>query len=222
MRCRSAMRLWLLCAIGLACAAPAVPAAPLFEVSAPSSIDCAHLSPGACVIHVPLTIDNPTSRTVLLRSIHATREGLGGEVVWSYDAKELAPGRTNVVPPTGIGAGRWKIELVASDAGRDLHATTTVTVRDRERDDARAACDACHGTWGAHGLAGTEGCDCRTTDAGKICHDASDCQGDCLDPTAEPGGASSHRFAGRCSPSTMNFGCLPRVRASRSETICVD
>jgi hypothetical protein len=231
-RVASGMRLrWAFGVIAVACGAPAAPVAPRFEIAAPASIDCVHSSRKVCVAALPFAVDNTGAAPATLRSVRATREGLDGAIVWTFDPKPLRIGRTRVVPPTGVGAGNWSIEIVATDAsGGELRRTIAVVVHDRLRETALAVCDACHGTWGTYGLLELEGCDCPTTDPGKTCHDVADCQGDCLEPEVEPIDATTYRFVGRCSPRTSTFGCLGRVRRGvhrrvgsvRIPSICVD
>lgn len=221
------MRFWLWAALLVACAAPAAksvePVAPLpivpFEVSAPSSLDCESRGPRYCVIEVPLNIVNRTSGALVLRSVHATKDALGGDVVWNYEPTPLRPGSTRIATHTGVGPGDWTLEVIADAGGAVVRATTKVRIHNREREQAMAACDACHGTWGSYGMAGTEGCDCTASDAGKICHDQSECQGDCLEPAPDP---ATHGFVSRCSLHTKTFGCKARVRGGTAHMICVD
>jgi hypothetical protein len=58
----------------------------------------------------------------------------------------------------------------------------TVRLRDSVHERAKAACVACRGDWGAHGIAGTESCYCRTEDAGRECRDGLACEGACVNP----------------------------------------
>jgi len=76
-----------------------------------------------------------------------------------------------------------------------------------------AECARCNGVWGRHGLAQTDGCNCRTGDAGKVCRQAEDCQGQCVlkDPpdteTLTAGPPATGHFLGRCSEFETVFGC---------------
>jgi hypothetical protein len=74
-------------------------------------------------------------------------------------------------------------------------------------------CHACNGDWGVHGLARVESCLCRTHDAGKICKDGLDCEGECEvvgEPKTEivdPGPPARGFFLGTCSQFDHLFGC---------------
>ena len=75
-----------------------------------------------------------------------------------------------------------------------------------------AACRACNGEWGVHGLLQVESCLCRTHDAGKQCRDGLECEGECLlDPgqadVVNPGPPRRGFFLGRCSEFDHVFGC---------------
>jgi len=79
------------------------------------------------------------------------------------------------------------------------------------------ACKACNGLWGRHGLADTESCNCRTTDAGKRCKDGADCQGVCVaaeEPEREvvvAGPPARGYFVGKCSETVTVFGCFKPI-----------
>jgi hypothetical protein len=77
---------------------------------------------------------------------------------------------------------------------------------------ARAACRACRGDWGRHGLSPIEGCNCRTEDFGASCADSSECEGQCLadapgQMVVEPGPPRRGFFVGQCSEFRASFGC---------------
>ncbi len=81
------------------------------------------------------------------------------------------------------------------------HATTEET------------CRSCRGIWAVHGLDEAASCNCRTTDAGKLCRDGADCQGMCLAaerPETEAvvtGPPARGFFIGRCSELMVVLGC---------------
>lgn len=81
---------------------------------------------------------------------------------------------------------------------------------------------ACNGTWGRHGLAPKESCNCRTNDGGKRCRDGNDCEGQCiaaenpeLEVTAQGPPALGY-LVGRCSETKMVFGCQRFIRDGAS------
>jgi hypothetical protein len=79
------------------------------------------------------------------------------------------------------------------------------------------ACRVCHGIWAKHGIAATESCNCRTTDAGKRCKDGGECQGLCVaadEPereVVEAGPPARGYFVGRCSETVIIYGCFKPI-----------
>ena len=76
----------------------------------------------------------------------------------------------------------------------------------------RAACDACRGDWGRHGLSQVESCNCRTEDSGRACGAATECEGQCLADAAtelvtEEGPPRVGFLIGQCSEFRTSFGC---------------
>jgi hypothetical protein len=81
----------------------------------------------------------------------------------------------------------------------------------RRAPQSESECRACNGEWGPHGLRQNESCLCHTHDAGKVCKDGGDCEGECVgDGTTEvtdPGPPPRGYFLGRCSEYDHLFGC---------------
>lgn len=103
----------------------------------------------------------------------------------------------------------------------------------------KQACDACNGKWGKHGIAEQETCICKTKDAGKVCHDGTECTGQCLatDDAAfdvkEKGPPAKGYWRGKCSDYDTTFGCnrvIPAGAKSRpplskedaADNLCID
>jgi len=89
-------------------------------------------------------------------------------------------------------------------------------------------CRACNGDWGRHGLAQTEGCLCRTKDAGKICKSKADCESQCVakdEPDTamvDKGPPAKGHFLGKCHPFTKFFGCARLLRESQDPNTQLD
>jgi hypothetical protein len=82
----------------------------------------------------------------------------------------------------------------------------------RQAPQTEAECRACNGEWGVHGLRQVTSCLCRTRDAGKVCKDGGDCEGECLvddgkTEITDPGPPPRGYFLGRCSDFDHVFGC---------------
>ncbi len=77
----------------------------------------------------------------------------------------------------------------------------------------KAACEACNGEWGRHGLSPFESCNCRTSDFGKACQGSEQCEGQCLadgEPeqvVTDPGPPAKGYFVGQCSEFEVSYGC---------------
>ncbi len=138
---------------------------------------------------------------------------------------------TLLAPGLPHGGARAATLVAIDDGGRELRiAFTIVSIDDPARTAAIAACDACHGTWGTVGMAATETCDCPTSDAGRRCSAAADCESFCIatgwEPSAsadDPGrcapGERRERLVGRCHDRQHAFGC--RARLSEPRERCV-
>ena len=101
-----------------------------------------------------------------------------------------------------------------------LPISAPVVVTSPAREAAEAACKACNGEWSVHvtprappeaGLDPGETCNCRTTDAGKACHDSDDCQGWCVATgftVVETRGADQYGYtSGTCSELVDRYTC---------------
>lgn len=80
------------------------------------------------------------------------------------------------------------------------------------------------GVWLKAGMSGQEICDMPTKDAGKTCHDSSECQSICVAPNELPEQAFGSKAVGSCYKSTLLLGtCLARVTKGRTEpALCID
>lgn len=99
------------------------------------------------------------------------------------------------------------------------HASAAQALGDQGQTAAQA-CVSQGGDWKRLGLLGLWQCERPWPDAGRVCRDSSDCQGECLAPA---GSAIDQAVSGQCSAVTPLFGCHARVTAGRAEpTLCVD
>ena len=115
------------------------------------------------------------------------------------------------------------------DAENSQSARGPVKVINRTLDKAKAACDACQGTWGKFGVNKYEACNCKTKDAGKVCNDGDECEGYCVFKRYDGEG----REEGLCSETQRLTGCMgivwkgqskypPRLPPPRKTTTCLD
>ena len=87
----------------------------------------------------------------------------------------------------------------------------------------RAACAAKGGRVVQLGLLGLWGCEIPFADAGKACHDKSDCAGHCYAADNTDRNAPPGRAMGKCQPTNSPFGCHAEINNGVVEpTLCVD
>jgi hypothetical protein len=95
-------------------------------------------------------------------------------------------------------------------------------------DPERAACSERGGSIVTRGMLGSPMCAVPYADAGKICSDKTECQGECRATRAGPGGPpirQGDKISGRCDADTQaGFGCFSLVKDGRAAQpeICVD
>lgn len=83
-------------------------------------------------------------------------------------------------------------------------------------------CEAAGGNWGQVGcMMKQEGCEIIASDAGKPCHDGSECQFQCISEDYNiKAGAEA---AGICSRSSNACGCFARIEKGRATPVlCID
>lgn len=84
------------------------------------------------------------------------------------------------------------------------------------------ACRAAGGEWGPVGRLQAPACVLPYSDAGKVCRDSDDCQGECRyagEETLEAGQA----VTGQCQANSDRFGCFTRVEDGKADAaICID
>lgn len=112
----------------------------------------------------------------------------------------LADGTATRLPPAHITQpGNYRIVATLAD-GTQVRSNG-IHVVDSVRERAIAQCDACNGEWKHHGMRRTEGCNCRTTDAGQRCRSGAGCEGYCLYNKGVP----------RCSEFESMYGCFRHI-----------
>lgn len=102
-------------------------------------------------------------------------------------------------------------------------------ITNKAMDKARAACTECQGTWGTFGVNKHQSCNCKTADAGKLCHDGDECQGYCIwqrydGDAREEGICSETRYLAGCYPIIFKGASQfpPSKPPPRKRTTCVD
>jgi len=77
----------------------------------------------------------------------------------------------------------------------------------------KVECQNNNGTYEASGMLAIYMCNMPTNDSMSVCTSSTECEGLCLSKDGE----------GVCSPSTINFGCIPVIENGGQEvTICID
>ncbi len=160
------------------------------------------------------------------------REG-EGVLVFTPAESTLAPGASWTKESTFFREGDHSVVATLRE-GEALVDTDPVQLRieNPARDTALLQCEACNGTWGVYGISSTEGCNCSTTDGGKVCRDGDDCEASCMFDRFEVVRVGSRTCAadgscavepelarpvGRCNGTVMSFGCKARIKAGASK-----
>ncbi len=202
-----------------------------------------------CEATVPIEVRSCEREPVVIERVEISFPA-GGVMVLQLTEPRLAYGevRRQTVNLSRQGdyevsvAYRWEKESTLHSASGHFRVTNPT------RDAALAACEACQGQWGGWGMSGREGCNCRTKDGGKLCHDGDECEGACLferfevirkpsGPVCGPNGCQVTLGlgvpVGRCSDRQMSFGCRaiiahgaskepPRTLPAHAPSTCVD
>lgn len=90
----------------------------------------------------------------------------------------------------------------------------------------QAECRAKGGTVGGVGMFGTPACIIPYSDAGKVCRDRADCQGECiaeLDGAPGSGPRQGDPLTGQCQKNDQQFGCFATVVDGKAgQALCAD
>lgn len=215
-----------------------VPLSGKLEMTVASSVECMYPEaqlhePAHCRVTLPIVIHNGLATMLSLHQIQATRSRLrppNGLMKWDFgDTVVIPAGGSYTFEAKQLNDDTYQFTAALTDAQGIGHSAEGQTVvRDPRRDAAQIACKACDGTWGPMGLGGHIACDCKTKDAGKVCHAPSECEGQCIDARPEWTDKTHYREVGTCSPRTSPFGCQSRVEPGvhsgpfHRSTMCVD
>lgn len=90
----------------------------------------------------------------------------------------------------------------------------------RPRPDTESDCKAGGGTWARGGLSPTPLCIMPTSDGGRLCGTARECEGNCIVSPDVGGGPVAG--PGRCSERDPVFGCMTLMLEGRPQEICID
>lgn len=86
--------------------------------------------------------------------------------------------------------------------------------------NAAQSCAAQGGHMERVGRAQTEQCVIPFADAGRVCRDGGECQGDCIGDVQASGQSN---VSGQCQARNMRFGCYTTIVNGRAQSaICVD
>lgn len=153
----------------------------------------------ACRAYLEVVVRNCTKAAVALQKIVVKDIGLDQGEAW-VEARGvvLSRGEAWRHELTTVIARTYSVyALVGSVEAPTQSQAHQFTIENPARRRAMAACEACHGHWGSHGILNREGCICGTSDGGKPCSDGRDCEGMCL---ADDDGAW-------CATRVTTFGC---------------
>jgi hypothetical protein len=213
------------------CGEPGIRAA---VTAAPVALRCTE-DPPACEGRIPIAIENCGPGGLMLEFIDVV--GPNGGVMTMNFSPETMLRTGESVEREGFVAQGGDYRVLVHAAERDGTAVdvgpVTVPVSNPALDAERAACTACRGNWGPHGLTGHVGCICATNDAGRECRDGAECEGECVFERFDEVLPGMGVPVGRCSEMEFLFGCNallrdgvaaepPQPLPGRSPTICID
>jgi hypothetical protein len=174
---------------------------------------------------VSIAIVNCTGEDVVAWTLHAKRargDALGLEGI---DASARIASRAKRILTMPLPIGKSVIVAKATGTSGVERSSETVVVRvvDDAFEEAQTKCDACGGTLAPRGIGSRLLCNCKTRDGGQPCVDGLECESACL-ATGDveivdhngPHGAPRGFRVGKCSATTLNFGCLPRIAEGAS------
>jgi len=116
---------------------------------------------------------------------------------------------------------------VMPPSGEEATTTTLEEVKGGFPQD-RASCERAGGRWGVVGLAPRESCNLPTSDGGKACNDAGDCEGTCVAKLTQSQmdavkKGTAFKASGKCTGWRINVGCQAIVHGGNVKgLICVD
>jgi hypothetical protein len=202
--------------------------------AAPVALRCTE-DPPACEGRIPIAIENCGPGGLMLEFIDVV--GPNGGVMTMNFSPETMLRTGESVEREGFVAQEGDYRVLVHAAERDGTAVdagpVTVPVSNPALDADRAACTACRGSWGPHGITGHVGCICATSDAGRECRDGGECEGECVFERFDEVSPGMGVPVGRCSEAEFLFGCNALLRDSvaaeppqslpgRVPTICID
>jgi hypothetical protein len=197
--------------IAVACA-DMDPAAPVRVRIEDAVLECPEGRLESCRGETRFFFANCGDEPVTLRGVELIDHGSHGRVMYDFDNREIAA--SGIWPWTRKvyfdGASQLKVDVVDSHGAPITVAEKPVRTSHPQRDAAIAACVACNGVWGVHGMLPREGCNCQARDAFKNCHDGDECEGACLFDQWQ---ISQPAQRGGCTGTGKQTVCTARVRA---------
>ena len=159
-----------------------------------------------CEADIPLKAQNCTSGFLEFTKLEMYEHDRRSMVLEFNPAAIVGPGSSwkEQIPWTTDGDVEAVVYYRPSGGSSTDAARGKVKVVNRGLEDAKKSCDKCNGTWGKYGINQTDGCNCKSPDAGKVCHDGDECKGQCLFVEYN----SQGREVGKCSDSVRLSGCM--------------
>ena len=188
------------------------PAAPVRVRVEDAVLECPGGRLDSCRGETRFFFANCGDEPVTLRGAELVDHGGQGRVTFDFDDREIAAG--GIWPWTRrayfYDASQLRVDVVDSRGAPIPVAEQPVRTSHPTRDAAIAACVACNGVWGVHGLMAREGCNCQARDALKKCRDGDECEGACIFDRWE---VSQPALPGGCTGKGQQRACTARTRA---------
>lgn len=168
-----------------------------------------------CESDIPLVAKNCTGEFQSVYRLEMYEKGRRS-LELEFDPAPIVPNGAHwkeAIPWTTPGELEAVVFFRAPGTNGQQSVRASIVIANKALAHAKAACDKCSGTWARYGVNHTWGCNCKTTDAGKVCNDGNDCQGLCLFRRYD----GEAREEGVCSETQRMSGCHSIVMKGQSE-----
>ena len=168
-----------------------------------------------CESDIPLRAKNCTGEFQSVYRMEMYEKGRRS-LELEFDPAPIVPNGSvwkEAIPWTSPGELEVVIYFRAPGSTSEQSVRSAIHIANKALAQAKEACEKCSGVWGRYGVNHNQGCNCKTTDAGKECHDGDECQGLCLFRRYD----NEAREEGVCSETQRMSGCHAVVMKGQSQ-----
>ena len=168
-----------------------------------------------CESDIPLRAKNCTGEFQSIYRLEMYESGRRS-LELEFDPAPIVPSGASwkeLIPWTTPGDLEAVVFFRAPGSTSEQSVRGTIKIANKGLAAAKTACEKCSGVWGRYGVNRQQGCNCKTTDAGKVCIDGDDCEGLCLFRRYD----DQAREEGVCSEQQRMTGCISIVMKGQSQ-----